>query len=68
MKKSLKQRFIDYMNKPFKKRGAGEDLILCFFVSFCCWTFFWFITVYVAILAMCAIFLIPIQLIVGLFK
>ena len=68
MKKSLNQRFIDYMNEPFKKRGAWFDFVLYFLISFLGWTFYWFICLYFGFMMIAAVFLIPLQLIVGFFK
>ena len=64
MGKKIKQRFIDYMNEPAKKMTDGSFAWCAFFI----YTFMWAVYGYIVVITMCAVIIIPIQLIVGGFR
>ena len=64
MAKTIKQRFIDYMNEPAKKMSDGDFMIWSFIINTCMWTIFG----YISVMAMCAVIILPIQIVVGGFR
>lgn len=64
MTKTIKKRFIDYMNAPAKPISNSQYAWCTFFI----YTTMWAVYGYISMLLICAVVILPIQLIVGAFK